>query len=91
MAASLLNGQDIFIFANILSAIYALGGPRRRGRPRNEIGIVTWATPYAADVVGLFALVPVYRAIQARPAAQADARHGGPYRASCLSELRRPA
>jgi membrane protease YdiL (CAAX protease family) len=39
LAASLLKGQDIFIFAYIMIVSYAVGGPRRHGRPWSEIGI----------------------------------------------------
>ena len=39
LSVSLLKGQDIFIFAYIMIVIYALGGPRRYGRPWNELGI----------------------------------------------------
>jgi membrane protease YdiL (CAAX protease family) len=39
LAASLIKGQDIFIFAYIMIVIYALSGPRRHGRPWSEIGL----------------------------------------------------
>ena len=39
LAISLLKGQDIFIFAYIMIATYALGGPRRHGHPWSELGI----------------------------------------------------
>ena len=39
LAASLLKGQDIFIFAYIMTVVVALGGPRRHGRPWSDLGI----------------------------------------------------
>ncbi len=39
LAVSLLNGQDVFIFAYIMIASYAVGGPRRYGRPWSELGV----------------------------------------------------
>ena len=39
LAASLLKGQDIFIFAYIMAVVVALGGPRRHGRPWSDLGI----------------------------------------------------
>jgi uncharacterized protein len=39
LAASLLKGQDIFIFAYIMIVIYAVRRPLRMGRPWSEIGL----------------------------------------------------
>ena len=39
LAASFLKGQDIFVFAYIMTVTYTVGGPRRHGRPWSEIGI----------------------------------------------------
>ena len=39
LAASLLKGQDIFIFAYIMTVIYALRRPLRMGRPWRELGL----------------------------------------------------
>jgi len=39
LAASLLKGQDIFIFAYIMIVIYAVRRPLRMGRPWSELGL----------------------------------------------------
>ena len=39
LAASLLKGQDIFIFAYIMTVIYAVRRPLRMGRPWRELGL----------------------------------------------------
>lgn len=39
LAASLLKGQDIFIFAYIMIVIYAVRRPLRLGRPWSELGL----------------------------------------------------
>ncbi len=39
LAVSFARGQDIFVFAYILTVVIAVGGPRRRGRPWSELGI----------------------------------------------------
>jgi membrane protease YdiL (CAAX protease family) len=39
LVASLLKGQDIFIFAYIMTVIYAVRRPLRLGRPWSELGI----------------------------------------------------
>jgi uncharacterized protein len=39
LAASLLKGQEIFIFAYIMIVIYAVRRPRRMGRPWSELGL----------------------------------------------------
>jgi membrane protease YdiL (CAAX protease family) len=39
LAASLLKGQDIFVFAYIMIVIYAVRRPLRMGRPWSELGL----------------------------------------------------
>lgn len=39
LAASLLKGQDIFIFAYIMTVLYAVRRPLRLGRPWGELGL----------------------------------------------------
>jgi membrane protease YdiL (CAAX protease family) len=39
LAVSFLKGQDIFIFAYIMTVVVAVGAVRRRGRPWSELGI----------------------------------------------------
>ena len=39
LAASLLKGQDIFIFSYIMTVIYAVRRPLRMGRPWSELGL----------------------------------------------------
>ena len=39
LAVSLANGQDVFVFAYIMTVVVAVGGPRRHGRPWSDIGV----------------------------------------------------
>jgi membrane protease YdiL (CAAX protease family) len=39
LAASLVKGQDIYIFGYIMVIVYALSGPRRHHRPWAELGL----------------------------------------------------
>ena len=41
LAVSLVKGQDVFIFAYIMTVVVAVGGPRRHGKPWSSIGIKT--------------------------------------------------
>lgn len=39
LAVSFLRGQDVFIFAYIMTVVVAVGGPRRHHRPWSELGV----------------------------------------------------
>jgi membrane protease YdiL (CAAX protease family) len=39
LAVSLPKGQDVFVFAYIMTVVVAVGGPRRHGRPWTDIGV----------------------------------------------------
>jgi membrane protease YdiL (CAAX protease family) len=39
LAVSLAKGQDVFVFAYIMTVVVTVGGPRRHGRPWSDIGI----------------------------------------------------
>lgn len=39
LAVSLAKGQDVFVFAYIMTVVVAVGGPRRHGRPWSDIGV----------------------------------------------------
>jgi membrane protease YdiL (CAAX protease family) len=39
LAASFVKGQDIFVFAYIMTVVVAVGGPRRHRRPWSELGV----------------------------------------------------
>ena len=39
LAASFVKGQDIFVFAYIMTVVVAVGGPRRHGRPWSDLGL----------------------------------------------------
>src|SRR5689334_14793016 len=39
LAVSLLRGQDVFVFAYIMTVVVVVGGPRRHGRPWSDIGV----------------------------------------------------
>jgi membrane protease YdiL (CAAX protease family) len=39
LAVSLAKGQDVFVFAYIMTVVVALGGSRRHGRPWTAIGV----------------------------------------------------
>lgn len=65
LAVSLVKGQDVFVFAYIMTVTVAVGGPRRRGRPWADIGVKsgfledlrrTW--PLAALVAVVFQFLP---------------------------------
>ncbi len=59
LAASLLKGQTIFIFAYIMIVSYAVGGPRRHGHPWREIGIKFGFVDDLKSVWYLVALVAI--------------------------------
>ena len=65
LAVSFVKGQDIFVFAYIMTVVVAVGGPRRHGRPWAELGLKSgfladlhriW--PLAALVAVVFQVVP---------------------------------
>lgn len=65
LAISLIKGQDVFIFAYIMTIIYAVGGPRRHNRPWGELGLkrgfiedLRRVWPYSAIVAVLFQVLP---------------------------------
>lgn len=65
LAASLVKGQDIFVFAYIMTVVVAVGGPRRHGRPWAELGIKRGVAadlrrvwPLGAAVAVVFQLAP---------------------------------
>ncbi len=39
LAVSMANGQDVFVFAYIMTVVVAVGAPRRHGRPWSYIGV----------------------------------------------------
>jgi membrane protease YdiL (CAAX protease family) len=39
LVVSLAKGQDVFVFAYIMTVVVAVGGPRRHGRPWSDIGV----------------------------------------------------
>jgi CAAX protease family protein len=39
LAVSLLKGQDVFVFAYIMTVVVVVGGPRRHGRRWSDIGV----------------------------------------------------
>ena len=39
LAVSFLKGQDVFVFAYIMTVVVAVGGPRRHHRPWSELGV----------------------------------------------------
>jgi CAAX protease family protein len=39
LAGSFAKGQDIYVFAYIMTIVVAIGGPRRHGRPWSDIGL----------------------------------------------------
>ena len=41
LAASFAKGQDIYVFAYIMTIVVAIGGPRRHGRSWADIGLKT--------------------------------------------------
>jgi membrane protease YdiL (CAAX protease family) len=65
LAVSLAKGQDVFVFAYIMTVVVAFGGPRRRHRPWAEIGIkgdfiadLRRIWPLAALVAIVFQILP---------------------------------
>jgi membrane protease YdiL (CAAX protease family) len=65
LAVSLAKGQDVFVFAYIMTVVVAVGGPRRRGRPWAEIGVkrgfvedLRRAWPLCALVAVVFQVLP---------------------------------
>lgn len=59
LAASLVKGQDIFIFAYIMIVIYAVRRPLRMGRPWSELGLKPGFVVDLKSVWYLSALVAV--------------------------------
>jgi membrane protease YdiL (CAAX protease family) len=59
LAASLLKGQDIFVFSYIMTVIYAVRRPLRMGRPWSELGIKPGFVDDLKRVLYLSALVAV--------------------------------
>ena len=39
LAVSFVKGQDVFVFAYIMTVVVAVGGPRRHHRPWSELGV----------------------------------------------------
>ena len=65
LAVSLAKGQDVFVFAYIMTVVVALGGPRRHGRPWTDIGVkggfredLRRVWPLAALVAVVFQVLP---------------------------------
>jgi membrane protease YdiL (CAAX protease family) len=65
LAVSLAKGQDVFVFAYIMTVVVAVGGPRRHGRAWSEIGIkggfvedLRRVWPLSALVAIVFQFVP---------------------------------
>lgn len=65
LAVSLAKGQDVFVFAYIMTVVVAVGGPRRHGRPWSDIGVkggfladLRRVWPLSALVAVAFQLVP---------------------------------
>ncbi len=65
LAVSLAKGQDVFVFAYIMTVVVAVGGPRRHGRSWADIGVkrgfvedLRRVWPLAALVAIVFQIVP---------------------------------
>ncbi len=65
LAVSVPKGQDIFVFAYIMTVVIAVGGPRRHGRPWSYIGVkrgfvedVRRVWPLSALVAVVFQVLP---------------------------------
>ena len=59
LAVSLAKGQDVFVFAYIMTVVVAVGGPRRHGRPWADIGVKRGFVDDLRRVWPLVALVAV--------------------------------
>ena len=65
LAVSMARGQDVFVFAYIMTVVVAVGGPRRHGRPWTDIGVkggfledLRRVWPLAALVAIVFQVLP---------------------------------
>jgi len=65
LAVSLAKGQDVFVFAYIMTVVVAVGGPRRHGLPWSSIGVkggfladLRRVWPLAALVAVVFQFLP---------------------------------
>jgi membrane protease YdiL (CAAX protease family) len=65
LAVSLARGQDVFVFAYIMTVVVAVGGPRRHGRPWSDIGVkggffadLRRVWPLSALVAFVFQILP---------------------------------
>ncbi len=65
LAVSFVRGQDVFVFAYIMTVVVAVGGPRRHHRPWSELGIkggfvadLRRVWPFAFLVAIVFQVVP---------------------------------
>jgi membrane protease YdiL (CAAX protease family) len=65
LALSLPKGQDVFVFAYIMTVVVAVGGPRRHGRPWSDIGVkagffadLRRVWPFSALVAIVFQVLP---------------------------------
>ena len=64
LAVSLPKGQDVFVFAYIMTVVVAVGGPRRHGRPWSDIGVKAGFLADLRRVWPLSALVaPVFQVL----------------------------